>query len=451
MDYIIYFVITIGLLVFVHEFGHFAAAKMMKMRADIFAIGFGKRLFGYNKITGFTFGDLPADWDGGGYTDYRLCLLPLGGYVKIAGMIDESMDTDFTEKEPQPYEFRAKSTPAKLFVISAGVLMNLLLTVVIFWGINFVKGEEIWNTTKIGAIADTSYAAGLGFESYDKILRINGEEIDNFGQIHKSLIINNLGRDVNVTVNRNGQVVQFTIDKEKIAEKAQKGFYLPPAEAQAIISEIVEKSPAEKSGLKSGDAFISIAGNAIANSEDVIKYISAFPDSTIEVVMLRSEDTVNAAVTPSIDGKIGIGITNLYTGEVTYRSYGFIGSLQQSFVDVAGFTVLTYDMMKRVIAGDVEFGQVFGGPGKIAQFAAKSADAGLSNFLAFLAALSLSLAIINILPFPVLDGGHFVIILIEGIAGREIPLKLKIAIQNTGFVILMLLMIFIIYSDIVNW
>ena len=95
MDYLIYFIITIAILVFVHEFGHFAAAKLSGMRADIFAIGFGKRLFGYNKITGFTFGDLPKDWDGNGNTDYRLCLIPLGGYVKIAGMVDESFDTEF--------------------------------------------------------------------------------------------------------------------------------------------------------------------------------------------------------------------------------------------------------------------------------------------------------------------------------------------------------------------
>lgn len=124
MDYIIYFLITISILVFVHEFGHFAAAKLSKMRTDVFAIGFGKRLIGWNKINGLTFGDLPKDYDGQGNTDYRICLLPLGGYVKIAGMVDESFDTEFANAEPQPYEFRSKPTILKLFVITAGVLMN---------------------------------------------------------------------------------------------------------------------------------------------------------------------------------------------------------------------------------------------------------------------------------------------------------------------------------------
>ena len=108
MEYIIYFAITIGILVFVHEFGHFAAAKLCGMRADVFAIGFGRRLFGWNKKTGFTLGELPKDFDGEGHTDYRISMLPLGGYVKIAGMIDESFDTKFADKEPQPYEFRSK-------------------------------------------------------------------------------------------------------------------------------------------------------------------------------------------------------------------------------------------------------------------------------------------------------------------------------------------------------
>ncbi|MFI5237797.1 MAG: site-2 protease family protein, partial [Ignavibacteriales bacterium] len=125
MDYIIYFAITIGILVFIHELGHFLAAKLTGMRADVFAIGFGKRLFGYNKKTGFTFGELPKDFDGEGNTDYRLSLLPLGGYVKIAGMVDESFDTKFTASEPQPFEFRSKNFWQKSFVITAGVAMNL--------------------------------------------------------------------------------------------------------------------------------------------------------------------------------------------------------------------------------------------------------------------------------------------------------------------------------------
>lgn len=116
---VFYFIITIAILVFVHEFGHFIAAKLSGMRVDAFAIGFGQRLFGFNKKTGFTFGSLPKDINLEGNTDYRVCILPLGGYVKVAGMIDESLDKDFLQHEPQPWEFRSKSTGKKLFVLSA--------------------------------------------------------------------------------------------------------------------------------------------------------------------------------------------------------------------------------------------------------------------------------------------------------------------------------------------
>src|SRR5210317_2434977 len=124
-----YFIIVLGVLVFIHELGHFLAARLSGMRAEIFSIGMGKRLFGWNKITGFTTGNLPKEWDGGDNTDYRLSLLPIGGYVKISGMIDKGMNNDIIETEPKSYEFRSKGALKKAFVLSAGVIMNFLLAV----------------------------------------------------------------------------------------------------------------------------------------------------------------------------------------------------------------------------------------------------------------------------------------------------------------------------------
>jgi regulator of sigma E protease len=155
-------------------------------------------------------------------------------------------------------------------------------------------------------------------------------------------------------------------------------------------------------------------------------------------------------VTPGADGMIGISIATQYKGDVKYTSYGFFESIYMGLADIVRYTDLTFNMLGKVFTGKVEFGKAFGGPVKIAQYAAKTADIGISSFLYFLALLSLSLAIINIMPFPVLDGGHLLIIIIEGIAKREIPIKIKIAIQNTGLVILLLLMAFIIYNDILS-
>lgn len=450
MDYIIYFIITIGILVFVHEFGHFAAAKISKMRVDIFAIGFGKRLFGWNKINGFTFGDLPKDFDGQGNTDYRLSLLPLGGYVKIAGMVDESFDTEFANSEPKPYEFRAKKTLPKVFVITAGVMMNLTLTILIFWGINFFQGKDIPKTTTISEVEQGSPAQQIGFLTNDKIVSINGIEVKDWEGIVNNLLVNNQTADAFVRIERSDKTITLDLPRKFITANSQKGFFLYPAPARSVVFEVMKNSPAEDAGIKSGDVIVSINGLLIQHKEQINEIISANKEKKFPVVLLRDKDTIRTAVQTGMDGKIGISHSMIYSGEIEYRTYSFFSSITHAFTDTWKFTALTFSLLKSVITGKIAFNQAFGGPVKIAQYAVRSADTGPSSFLYFLAMLSLSLAIINILPFPVLDGGHFVIILIEGIFKRELPIKVKIAIQNTGFVILLLLMAFIIYSDIIS-
>ena len=258
MDYIIYFVITIGVLVFVHEFGHFAAAKLSKMRADVFAIGFGKRLFGWNKITGFTFGDLPKDFNGEGNTDYRLCLLPLGGYVKIAGMVDESFDTEFADAEPKPYEFRAKSTIAKLFVITAGVMMNLTLAVIIFWVMNYSRGEQVINTTQIGGIEKDSYAYEIGFRNDDLIKSVNGVQLNNWQDVVDNFLIDHIGQDLNVDLKRDGKDTTLLVTSQQMSAVSQKSFFLSYGFTRPYITTVFDEKPAGQAGITQGDVFLSI-------------------------------------------------------------------------------------------------------------------------------------------------------------------------------------------------
>lgn len=449
MSYIIYFAITIGILVFVHEFGHFIAAKMCKIRTDVFAIGFGKRLFGWNMINGFTFGALPDDLDLNGHTDYRLGLLPLGGYVKISGMVDESFDTEFAKKEPQKWEFRSKNTFQKLFVISAGVLMNFLLTLLIFWGVFFFRGEKIWNSTEVGPLPDDGIAAKVGLMTGDVIQSINGNKTTiwrditkHFGDGSKSVY--------SVVLTRNDSTVNLEIPKDKMKDSEGRSMYLPAAPSAVAIMKVVQDSPADEGGVEEGDVFLAINGSVIGTVEDAKKVINANPDKEINISILRGKDTVNVAAHPDINGLLGVQLFDVYNGPFEFRTFGFFESIQNSFLYMVRIIDLTGYFVQRVITGDVEFGDVFGGPVRIAQFAAKSADSGMLEFLQFLAQLSLSLAIINMLPFPALDGGHFIIILIEGIMRRELPLKMKIAIQNVGFIILLMLMAFIIYSDILR-
>ncbi|MCF8266948.1 MAG: RIP metalloprotease RseP [Ignavibacteriales bacterium] len=450
MDYILWFLLTIVVLVFVHEFGHFIAAKMTGMRVDVFSIGFGQRLFGWNKLTGFSWGGLPEDFDGEGNTDYRFCLLPFGGYVKIAGMIDESLDTKFKDSKPVENEFRSKSTPAKLFVILGGVLMNLLLSIFIFTGINYFEGKQVIKSTEIGYVRDGSFAYEAGFRSGDIIEEINGEPVEFWDDIIQKMLIDSHGSTIKAVVQRNGIESELSIKHEDAAEASKESFFLTIGKTKPYVLEVLKDSPAMDAGLKSGDIFIALNEQPVSTSREVTAIISTNKQKPIPAKIQRDKDTLTLSVTPAIEGVIGIGISDFYSGEFEYRTFNLIESFTGSFNNIASYTGLTLTMVKRVIVGDAKLGQTFGGPVKIAQFAADSAGRGITAFLNFIALLSLSLAIINIFPFPVLDGGHFVIILIEGVIRKELPLKLKIAIQNAGMVLLLLLMAIIIYNDIIN-
>jgi len=367
MDYIIYFILTIGILVFVHEFGHFLAARICKMRTDVFAIGFGKRLFGWNQVTGFTTGDLPKDIDLQGHTDYRLSMLPLGGYVKIAGMVDESFDTSFKDEEPKPYEFRAKPTYQKLFVITAGVLMNLFLTIAIFTGINFFQGKEIIKTTKVGAIQAESFAYDVGFRTGDKILSINNTPVNDWESVYTNLLLSKDESAKKVDVLRaDGQQVTITIPQDSLNKAAQQAFFLPVGEVAPVITDVIKDSPAEDAGIQKRDLIVKIADRPIKSSAEVIDIISSNPDHELSMVLLRGEDTVVTAVKPSIDGKIGIGLSNAYMGPSEYKTYSLPASFSQGISDVVNYIELTYVFVERVFAGKLEVGQAFGGPVKIA-------------------------------------------------------------------------------------
>jgi len=452
MSYIIYFAITIGILVFIHEFGHFAAAKLCGMRADIFAIGFGKRLFGWNKLTGFTFGELPKDFDGLGNTDYRLSLLPLGGYVKIAGMVDESFDTKFANEIPQPYEFRARPIWQKVIVITAGVIMNLLLAWVIFWGANFFQGKMILKTTKIATVEPGSAADSAGFMTGDRIMSINNVKVDNWDDLRAQIFIHTLGENLDVKLLRNGEQVELKIPRKRIPEAETIGgsLYLVPEGIRTTIGEVVKNTPAEKAQIKKGDILIRLNHQPVYFSDQVVKIISTNKGKELPLQVLRGRDTVSLAVIPGSDGKIGTGLQMVFNCPTEYKTYGFFASIKLGYDDIVKMTNLTFSMIGKVFKGQIAFGKAFGGPIKIAQVATSSADQGIGSYLYFLALLSLSLAIINIMPFPVLDGGHLLIIIIEGIIKREIPVKIKVGIQNVGFVILLLLMAFILYNDFLN-
>ncbi|HMS66104.1 MAG TPA: RIP metalloprotease RseP [Ignavibacteria bacterium] len=448
---IFYFLIAIGVLVFIHEFGHFIAARLTGMRAEIFALGIGYRLFGYNKINGFTFGKLNEEVELGDNTDYRICAFPIGGYVKVAGMIDESMDKDFIEKEPMPYEYRAKPVWKRMIVITAGVIMNFLLAFLIFYGLTLANGKTINETTTIGYISQTSPAFNSELKSGDKILSINNKIVNSWDEVFTNLQFETLGQSLTFVVSRNGQNTVINIPKEKIGDMTEKNFGLSPEGLVPEINDVISGKPASECGLQKGDLITDFNDTKVTNTNQLTDLIRQNANKQSIIKWSRNSEEMNCNITPSSDSTIGIMLSAKFIGPTKEINYNVLTAIPVAAYDMYHYGIeLFFKTISKIIKGEVPFKKAIGGPVKIAQASAQSAESGIVTFLSFIALLSISLAVINIMPFPALDGGHFVLLIYEAIVRKPVPYKVQVVLQNVGFAVLLAFMIFVVYNDIIS-
>ncbi len=443
----IYFVIIIGILVAIHEFGHFIAARMMGMRAEVFSIGMGKRLFGFNKINGLTFGNLSEDIELGNHTDYRIAVFPIGGYVKISGMIDESFDTEFQNSEPKDYEFRSKNMFQKIFVLSAGVIMNIVLAIAVFAYIAYFNGKSELATTTIGKVEEKSIASELGFQVGDKIERINGRKVNTWSELLEKITLEDFGKKIKIDLIRNSNNFSLDVDGAKIIKSLSKkqALGLIPGGLSIFIENVAIESPAHNSGLMKGDTLLSLNGieiNTLSTMQDNLKDKKSTP---IFLVWKRGNQIMSDTIKTNDKGMIGI---QMGYGPQTNINYSLIESISIGFSESYGSFILLINSLKQIFIGNLSFKETVGGPIMIMDMAGEQASRGFTSFLHFLAMLSISLAFMNILPFPALDGGHIVFALVEGIFRKEVPVKVKLAIQQGGVIILLLFMTFVIFNDV---
>lgn len=448
---IIAFILLIGVLVFIHELGHFLAARWTGMRAEVFAVGMGPRLFGWNRINGFTFGKLPEEIVLGENTDYRISALPIGGYVKILGMVDESMDTEFEGKPPEPWEFRSKGTLAKAFVLSAGVIMNILLAIVLYAGLKYANGEELRATTTIGPISaegahEGAWSAGL--RPGDRIESINGVAVTTWEDVFEQVYIAQAGEDLAFQVIRQGSPETFTVDRDDIpADPSVEGPILVPDNLSLVIAGVLGASPAYEAGIEQYDTIVALDGRPVSSYDEFTAHVEAKGSEPIAVTYRRgtSEQVVN--VIPD-DGKLGVNLQPVYSGPVRTKEYSIAAAFGAGFAMIGEQVGLLGDLISNLFAGKQNLGESVAGPVKIFDIAGESLQVGPAQFLSLMAYLSVMLAILNILPIPALDGGHLVFVLVEGVIRREIPLKVRIAAQQVGFLLLVGFMIFVIWNDV---
>lgn len=451
LNNLFYFVIVIGVLVIFHEFGHFIAARLSGIRVDVFSIGMGPRLFGYNKVNGFTFGKLPENFELNGFCDYRVCLLPIGGYVKIAGMIDESLDKSFLETAPKEYEFRSKGTLTKLFVISAGVIMNFILAILLFAAISLSEGKVLWKTTRVGYVQKNSLAEKIGIREGDKILSIDGKTVSDWNDIISMLSLENFGKNKTVIVFRAPDTITLNVDGNQIVKTLTKGVStlgLTPENFLVYVRDVETLAPAGKVGLKSGDTILAINSEPINAFDELTYLLSLNKSKPILLTWKRGNLVLSDSVVPTNQGKLGFYPGFHFAGKKDTIYYGVFTAIFNGVKETWRSSELFVSSVFQIFKGNISAKESLGGPIAIAKSLSQQANLGLIYFLNFIALLSITLAIINILPVPALDGGHFLIILIEGLFRRELPNKAKLVIQNIGIAIIVLLMIFVIFNDI---
>lgn len=420
-------------LVFFHELGHFLAAKLMGVRVERFSIGFPPRLVG-KKI---------------GDTDYCISAIPFGGYVKMSGMIDESLDKETTGAE---YEFNSKPVWKRVFIITAGVIMNFIIAIVIMTTLNYSKGKSILPFTEIGEVGSNGISEKIGFQVKDKILAINGIKVSTWNEVNKEFI-NNLNQNITFLIERNGETLTLNYKKAWFSEEKGELLDLTPLPSSKI-GQVMPGMPAAEAGLQPGDKIVEIAGVGVSNWIDLTKEIRKYPGDSVNFKWERNGELLGAIISPSPStekdtsgamitiGKIGVG----YYFEHIPISFdealisGVSGTIDMIALNIRG--------LGWIITGVKSAKDVIGGPIMIAKLAGEAAESGWDNYWAFIAYLSAILAFFNILPIPALDGGHLIILIIEGIRRKPLSVNTVIRIQQVGMAILLTFIVLVLYVDI---
>jgi regulator of sigma E protease len=426
-------VFVFGILVVIHELGHFLAAKWMGVRVERFSIGFPPRLFG-KKI---------------GDTDYCISAIPLGGYVKLSGMVDESMDGQLTGAD---YEFSSKPVWKRIVIITAGVIMNFLLAIVILSIVSFSKGEVVYPSTQIGSIGEDGIAQRIGLEVGDKIAAIDGVPISTWNEIQIEFI-KHLNADIHFDVIRGDEKLSLVYKKEWFSEKNAELLDIG-WEPSARVGEIKKDSPAEAVGLQFGDEIAKINGEVVNNWTEMTKIIKSNPGNLITIDYKRDGRSQSVEIIPesfsekdSDGNEIMVGRIGVYIYYETY-DIGFFKAIENGVNNTFALIGLNMRGLWWVITGTKSASDVIGGPIMIAKLAQDAAEVGWDRLWNLTAALSAILAFFNILPIPALDGGHLVFLILEGILGKPISTRTKLVVQQIGMAILLTLIVLIIYIDI---
>lgn len=425
------FFLSLSILIILHEFGHFSAAKAFGMRVEKFYLFFNPWFSLVKKKIGDTV--------------YGIGWLPLGGYVKISGMVDESMDKEQMAQPAQPWEFRSKPAWQRLIVMIGGVTVNVILGVVIYWGILFYYGESYLPNAnvKYGIMAD-SLAMEMGLRNGDRILYLDGREVENFNQIPVEIVLNEVKV---ITVEREGKVVEVKVPDDMMP-KLMKARSLISVRIPFHVDRFAPGSAAKGAGFEQGDVIVGINGESIPFFDEFREALQGFKGQTVQVSILRQDQSMEIAVEVPESGLLGVyPVGNLKEFfDVTEVKYGFFESFPKGMEKAYGTFSSYIQQMKLIFSPSAKGYESLGGFITIGSIF--STDWNWLQFWSITAFLSIVLAVMNILPIPALDGGHVVFLLYEMITGKQLPDKVLEVAQYIGMILLFTLLIFANGNDI---
>lgn len=420
---LIYFLIVIGILVFVHELGHFITAKRAGVRVEKFSLGMGPKLVGYKK----------------GDTEYLISALPLGGYVKMAG---ENPDE---EKTGAPDEFQSKTVWQRAKIAAAGSLTNIALAFVLMPFV-FLIGTYAEGPAKVGFVEKGSPAEKAGFQAGDVIEKINGRRISDWSKA-LTLIAVNPDTDVVVALDRGGEQKVLTLRPEAATELRIGTAGLIP-DMPAEIGRLRPGLPAEKAGLQVNDKILSVNGVTIYHWNQFSQAVRESGGKPLVFLLERAGKRITKTVVPTVDnGRYVIGVEPFV--RLVFKKYGAGESLRLGFTKTLEAADLTLITLRKLITFKLSI-KTLGGPVMIAQMSGQAAAAGISAFIALMATISLSLGMLNLLPIPVLDGGLLLFLAIEAARKKPLSQKTMEIAQSIGAAVLITLIIVVSYNDVMR-
>ena len=426
--------VILGFMILIHEFGHFAVAKLLGVRVEQFAIGFGKRLFGFRK----------------GDTDYRINALPLGGYVKMSG--ENPMD----ERSGDPGEFMSHPRWHRFLIAIAGPAMNIMFAVGMLTCVYMVHYEYpavLDEPAVIGWVLQDTPAAKAGIQIGDRIVSIDGIQDPTWEQVIPREALNP-NQPLDVTLERGGQLLTKTVVPEAIGPNQMGSAGWEPKESSFPITELEPGMPAEKAGMHLGDEIVSVDGQPITGLQAMIESLKRSKDKPIQIVVRRTGHPLSFTVTPVLSD-----IKGDLTGDQRYRvgigsapmkvsSLPLAAAFRRSVEQNKQGSLLILELVQKMVQRKISIRSIEGpiGIGRAAGQAASKK--GWTPLLELAAVVSLNLGIFNLLPIPIMDGGVILLLFVESIIRRDISLRIKERIYQAAFVFLVLFAVMVIYNDV---